>query len=83
MKRTLWLLLALAETVVAFILARPMVIIALKIAITGLFRKDVFQPNAAYFMGMLFGCVIRIAPAAILAYHAVWITRKRIIQISN
>jgi hypothetical protein len=80
MKRTLWSLLALAETVVAFVLAQPAVIIALKIAITASFRRDVFESNAAYFMGMLLGCVIRIGPPAILAWHAVSIVRRRIIQ---
>jgi hypothetical protein len=83
MKRTLWLLLALLEAVAAFALARPSVITALKIGVTALVRQDVFQPNAWYFMGMLFGCAIRIAPVAILAFHTVWIARRRIIQIPN
>lgn len=75
------MLLALAETLIAFALARAPVIIALKIAATALLRsKDVFQPNAAYFMGMLFGCLIRIAPAAALVSHAVWVARKRIVE---
>lgn len=39
MKRMLWLLLALAEIVVAFVVAGPWVIVVLKIAITALFRK--------------------------------------------
>lgn len=86
MKRMLWLLLALTETVVAFVIAGPWLIFVLKLAITALFHKDVFQPNAAYFMGALLGytirCAIRIAPAAILGWHALWLARKRVIQVS-
>lgn len=85
MKRMLWLLLALAEIVV--VIAGPWLIVVLKMAITALFHKDVFQPNAWYFMGMLLGYTIRyairIAPAAILGCHALWLARKRIIQVST
>jgi hypothetical protein len=80
MKRMLWLLLALVEIVVAFILARPAVYNALKICFT---RKEVFEPNAAYFMGMLAGDFIRIIPALILVTHMVWIARMRILQTST
>lgn len=86
MKRTQWLLLALAEIVVAAValfFARSVLFIPLKIAVTALRRWDVFQANAAYFMGMFLGCAIRIAPAAILIWHAVWVARKRIIQTTT
>ena len=78
-KKTAWLLLALTEAVVAFFIAHNYVVIALKVVMTVLVRfKSVFQPNEAYFMGMLFGCLLRIAPAAILVFHAIWIARRRI-----
>lgn len=87
MKRMLWLLLALTEIVVASVLAGPWLIFVLKMAITALFHKDVFQPNAAYFMGALLGYTIRytlrIVPAAILGCHALWLARKRILQVST
>jgi hypothetical protein len=79
MKKTAWLLLALTEAVVAFFVARNSVIIAIKVVMTALVRfKGVFQPNEAYFIGMLCGCLIWITPAAILVFHAIWIARRRI-----
>ena len=79
MKKAAWLLLAITEAVVAFFVARNSVITATKVLMTALVRfKSVFQPNEAYFIGMLCGCVVWIAPALILVFHAIWIARKRL-----
>ena len=84
MPRSLWVLLAVTEMLVAFatlVLEWSFLLIAIKVIITALVRwSDVFQPNSAYFMGMFFGCVIRLAPVPLLTWHAVWITRNRITQ---
>jgi hypothetical protein len=79
MKKAAWLLVAMTEAVVAFLLARNSVITAIKVVMTALVRfKSVFQPNEAYFIGMLCGCLIWIAPAVILIFHAIWIARRQI-----
>jgi hypothetical protein len=88
MPRNVWILLAATETLAAaavLVLEWSFVLIALKVIITAFVRRDVFQQNAAYFMGMFCGCVIRLAPVPLLAWHAIWITQKRITQsaISN
>ena len=77
MKNALWVVLALAEMIAAVVFARPSIISAIKIAHT---RKEVFEPNSAYFYGMLFGDCLRFAVALLLIGHAVWITRKLIIS---
>jgi hypothetical protein len=87
MKRTWWVLLVLAEIMLAtvtLVLARPVLSVPLKIAFTALRRwSDVFEPNAFYFLGMLSGSVVRIAPGPILVWHAIWIARKRILQTNS
>ena len=75
MKKMLWAVVALFEVVAAFIFARPSVINAIKIAHT---RKEVFDPNRYYFLGMLFGDTLRFAIALLLIGHAIWTTRKLI-----
>ena len=75
MKTSLWGTLALVESALAFIVARPGVLNALKIAFT---RKEVFVPNWAYFAGMLSGDFLRLALAALLIWHAIRITQKLI-----
>ena len=83
MSRNLWILLAITEILLAasvLVLEWPFLLIALKVIVTAFIRRDVFQPNAAYFIGMFCGCAIRLAPVPLLAGHALWITRKRIPQ---
>ncbi|MFZ0319147.1 MAG: hypothetical protein WAL56_08475 [Candidatus Sulfotelmatobacter sp.] len=60
MKKLMWGLLVLAESLSAFVLARPAVFNALKIAFT---RKAVLAPNFWYFAGMLFSDLARVAIA--------------------
>jgi hypothetical protein len=73
MKKLMWGLLALAESILAFVLARPTVLNALRIAFT---RKAVLVPNFWYFAGMLFGDLARAMIACFLVFHAVRIVRK-------
>jgi hypothetical protein len=75
MKTLLWGTLALVESVLAFIVARPGVLNVLRIAFT---RKEVLVPDWAYFAGMLFGDFLSLALAALLIWHAIRITRKLI-----
>jgi hypothetical protein len=77
MKKLMWGLLALAELLIAFMLVRPAVFNALKIAFT---RKAVLEPNWAYFAGMLVGDLIRVMIACLLVYHAFRIVRNSIIK---
>jgi hypothetical protein len=77
MKKFLWGALALAETVIAVPLAYPALLNALIIART---RSAVFVPNHAYFLGMLFGDVIRIVPAGLLIWHAIVIIRRLVVS---
>jgi hypothetical protein len=72
-KKLMWGLLALAESLLAFVLARPAVLNALRIAFT---RKAVLVPNLWYFAGMLFGDLARAMIACFLIYHAVRILRR-------
>ena len=74
-----WLLLAFAETGLAYYLGRAPIYNSIKIANT---RRAVLEPNAAYFAGMFFGDVIRLIPVIILIGHTVWIFRKRIFRES-
>jgi hypothetical protein len=67
MKKFLWDVLALAETVVAVALAYRAVLNALIIA-----RSVVFVPNRAYFLGMLCGDFLRIVPADFLSGTQSW-----------
>jgi hypothetical protein len=73
MKKLMWGLLALAESIFAFVLARPAVFNALRIAFT---RKAVLVPNFWYFAGMLFGDLARVIIACFLIFHAVRIVRR-------
>lgn len=74
MKKTLWVLLVLAESITASILGWPACRNALMIAMT---RREVLGPNAYYFAGMLFGDAIKLAIPLLLIGHAVWIVRTR------
>ncbi len=71
----MWAVFAFAESLLAFVLAAPAILNAIKVANT---RIEVLDPNWAYFAGMLFGDAIRLAPAALLTWHAIWIARRRI-----
>lgn len=73
MKKLMWGLLALTESVLAFVLARPAVLNALRIAFT---RKTVLIPNLWYFSGMLFGDLARVMIACLLVFHALRIVRR-------
>jgi hypothetical protein len=75
MKTFLWAMLALVESVFAFIVATPGVLNALRIGFT---RKQVLVPNWAYFAGMLFGDFLRLAVAALFIWYAIRMTRTLI-----
>jgi hypothetical protein len=75
MKKLMWGLLALAESLLGFMLARPAVFSALRIAFT---RKAVLVPNLWYFAGMLFGDLVRVVIACFLIWHAARIMRRLI-----
>jgi F0F1-type ATP synthase assembly protein I len=71
----MWVLLALAEPLLAYLLAQPAVLNAIRVAYT---RKAVFDPNRAYFLGMLFGDLIKVTIALFLIWHAIRIMRRLI-----
>lgn len=73
MKKIIWGFLALAELLLAFLLARPAIFNMLLIAFT---RRAILAPNLWYFAGMLFGDLIRGLIACLLIYHAVRIVRR-------
>jgi len=73
MRKVIWLAVAAIEAIASFILAKPAVLNALKIAHT---RDEVIDLDFAYFVGMLTGDAIRFAIAALLIGHAVWLVRK-------
>jgi hypothetical protein len=76
-KKLMWGLLALAESLLAFMLARPAVLNVLRIAFT---RQVVLVPNSWYFVGMLFGDLVRLLISWFLAYHAFRTVRKLIMR---
>ncbi|MGA8273207.1 MAG: hypothetical protein WB919_16715 [Candidatus Sulfotelmatobacter sp.] len=73
MKKIMWGLLALAECILAFLLARHAIFNILRIALT---RWAVLAPNAWYFAGMLFGGLLHLLVPSLLIYHAVRIVRS-------
>ncbi|HTA23229.1 MAG TPA: hypothetical protein VK763_06820 [Terriglobales bacterium] len=76
-KKLMWGLLALAESLLAFMLARPAVVNVLRIAFT---RQVVLVQHSGYFAGMLFGDLVRLLISWFLAHHAFRIVRKLIIK---
>jgi len=80
MKKTMWVLLALVEAILALVIAKPAVVNAIMVANT---RWQVLKPNFYYFMGMLAGDGLRLLVFAGLAAHAVWIVRNRLVFTVN
>ena len=74
MKKAMWTLLILVEVGTAFVLARPAVLNAIKVANT---RREVLDPNWAYFAAMLLGDALKLVIPVLLLWNTVWIIRKR------
>jgi len=72
-KKIMWGLLALAESLLAFVLARAAILNMLRIVLT---RKAVLAPNLWYFAGMFFGDLIKVLIPSLLIYHAIRIVRQ-------
>jgi hypothetical protein len=72
-KKIMWGLLALAESILALVLARYALFNILMIALT---RWAVLGPDLAYFAGMAFGDLIHLVIPGLLIWHAVRIVRR-------
>jgi hypothetical protein len=72
-KKIMWGLLALAESLLAFVLAHAAILNMLRIVLT---RKAVLTPNFWYFAGMFFGDLIKMLIPGLLIYHAIGIVRR-------
>lgn len=69
----MWGLLALAESILALVLARYALVNILRIALT---RWAVLGPNFWYFAGMVFGDLIHLVIPSLLIWHSVRIVRS-------
>jgi hypothetical protein len=72
-RKIMWGLLALAESVLALVLARYALFNILMIALT---RWAVLGPNFWYFAGMAFGDLIHLVIPGLLIWHTVRIVRR-------